>query len=338
MKKLYRSVLALLLVISCIASELLASNMPSYVHLSLIMPISWLAKDGQLILSNSPETVKEQGLLYQDELLGKGRIVYHHVNSTGMREVQLVIWMVNPTSESCLLTLEAKGHKGPSGHYLRAGHEALMDYHFSKQNKSLVIAPYEKQILYCSSPEGWPIGSVLTGMIDIAVTQKVNIYIALISKEYTMEQMESGQLLEKSREERGNFPTLTICHEVYLPNAGSCYYLIEADKEKWLQGYDPTTHQKVINYGNYGIIYKISIHAMATTKVFLCPRGGIFQGMVKWENGEVSLIDRLHVFKVKKEPITIAHLSAGETRTFEYILPCGSAAPVLVGFLIENKN
>lgn len=338
MKRLYRSMLGMLLVISCLANEQLGNNMPSYAHLSPIMPITWLAEDGQLILSNSPETVKKKGLLYQSELLGKGRIVYHHVNDTEAKEVQLVIWLVNPNSEDCLLTLGAEGNMGPSGHYLRAGKEALEAYHFSKQNKSLLISPFEKQILYCSSSSGWPIGTVLTGMMDIAVTQNVSIYIALIPQGCTIDQMESEVLLEKSREERGNFPTLTVCQEVYLPYAGNYYYLIEEDNKKWLQGYDPTTHQKVINYGNYGIIYKISIHAMAPTKVFLCPRGGIFQGMVKWENGDISLIERLHVFKVVKEPIIIAQLSSGETRTFEYILPCGSAAPVLVGFLIENKD
>ena len=70
--------------------------------------------------------------------------------------------------------------------------------------------------------------------------------------------------------------------------------------------------------------------------VFICPRGGIFQGTVRWDNGEIHLIKRKHVFKEIKERIPIGMIKSGEVRTLEYMLPNGSAAPILLGFDINE--
>ena len=73
----------------------------------------------------------------------------------------------------------------------------------------------------------------------------------------------------------------------------------------------------------------------ADTTVILCPRGGIFQGVVRWEDGKLPLVERSHAFKLEKECIAIGKIKKGETKRLDYMLPNGSAAPALLGFWVK---
>lgn len=318
------------------AGLLSASEMSGYELYKRLEPKQIFIQDGTLLLSNSPETVKQTGILYQDQIKGNGRLLFHHVNQTDNAEKKLVIVADNMTEESQMLRISTKATTSPEYHYLRAGEEVLKTYFHNTVEQIYFLEPYERFVLYDSKEMHWPVQTVQSGMIDLEVKDDLRITFAMLERKDTIDVIDSLKELDKDMAPRGTFNCLSKHQYVLLPDNSNAYYLIEENKEGWIKGKDALTEEKAINYGNYGIMYKITLMAMADTEVFICPRGGIFQGMVRWNDGQICYIKRPHVFKVNKERIPLGRLKQGEIKTLEYFLPNGSAAPVLLGFEISK--
>ena len=334
MKRLIQWFLLLGLIVN--AGLLRAGEMAGYEFYKRLQPKQILVQDGTLLLSNSPETVKQTGVLYQDQIKGSGRLLFHHVNQTENAEKKLVIVADNMTEKYQMLRVYRKATIRPDYHYLRAGEEVLKAYFHNTLEQVYFLAPHERIVLYDSKGTNWPVQSVQSGMMDLEVEDDLRITFAMLERNEPIHAIDHLEGLDKDMAPRGTFECLTKYQYVLLPSDGKAYYLIEEDEEDWMQGKDALTEERAINYGNYGIMYKITLMAMADTEVFICPRGGIFQGMVRWDDGQICYIKRPHVFKVNKERIPIGKLKQGEVKTLEYFLPNGSAAPVLFGFEISK--
>ena len=334
MKKLLRWFL--LLSLSVNAGLLSASTMTGYEFYKKLHPKQILIHDGTLLLSNSPETVRQTGILYQDQLKGRGRLLFHHVNQTENREKKLVIVADNITEEPQMLRVYRKAIRPPDYHYLRAGEEVLKAYFHNTVEQIFFLKPHERIVLYDSKGTSWPIQAVQSGMMDLETEDDLKITFAMLERSDSIHVIDALERLNKDMAPRGTFEYLTKYQYIALPGEGKAYYLIEEDEEDWIQGRDALTGERAINYGNYGIMYKITLMAIADTKVFICPRGGIFQGVVRWDDGQIYDIKRPHVFKINKERVPIGEIKQGEVKTLEYFLPNGSAAPVLLDFEINK--
>lgn len=326
------------LVCSCIfyAHRFNANQLAGYEFYKELHPKQIIVEDGTLLLSNSPETIKQTGILYQDFIKGPGRLLFHHVNQTDTSEKKLVIVAENMKADSQMLRLYRKAVMPPHYHYLKAGEEVLRNYFHNTLEQIYFLNPYERVVLYDSVETSWPIQTVQSGMMDLEAKGEVRITFAMLERKDAIEQIDHLPKLEKDKAPRGTFKCLSKAQYVVLPENTNAYYLIEKDKDGWVQGTDALTQEKAINYGNYGIMYKITLMAMGDTEVFICPRGGIFQGIVRWEDSHIRSIKRPHVFKVNKERIPIGQLKQGEVKTLEYFLPNGSAAPILLGFKVSQ--
>ena len=320
-----------------IVMPLSAEVLKGYENYQIIKPLEIPGEDGTLILSNSPETVTRQGILYRENLVGHGRLVFHHVNATSKEDQRLVIIIKNLTPCEQRFEVNKEGYATPHYHYLEAGNTLLNAYYQCYTSRTFFLEPNAEMVLYDSSPFVWKNQMVLSGMLDVYATGKVEIMFAMIGKQDSISKVNHLKVLETDSAPRGTFNGLTKYQYVVLPKGQNTYYLIEDSKDGWLRGIDYSTGKPAINYGNYGVLYKIKLIAKEDMKVFICPRGGIFQGTVRWDNGETYLIERKHVFKEIKERIPIGVIKSGETRTLEYMLPNGSAAPVLLGFDIINE-
>lgn len=309
---------------------------PGYEEYEQIRPYEILGEEGTLLLSNSPETVKESGILYQEKICGKGRIVFHHVNGTGKDDKKLLITVKNTSLQSQMLIVDKEGYAPPLYHYLEAGNQLLNKYYDCKTSKVFFLEPDEWIILYDSTPLCWKQQMVLSGMLDIYATDSLDVTFSVIEKGAPVKCIDTLKKLEMDLAPRGTFSCLTKYQYVWLNGEKNSYYLIEDEETDWVRGRDNLTGKTAVNYGNYGILYKIKLAASEDVQVFVCPRGGIFQGTVRWEDGKTHLIARKHVFKVKKERIDIGTIKKGEVRTLEYILPNGSAAPILIGFDVNK--
>ncbi|MBP3887987.1 MAG: hypothetical protein J6F30_10155 [Cellulosilyticum sp.] len=331
-----KKILIYIIIVSCMLYiPLSAAPLPEYKNYQYIKPSEILGEDGTLILSNSPETVKEKGILYCEQLLGKGRLVFHHVNATHENDQRLLIVVKNLTKSEQRFEVHQEGYSMPHYHYLEAGNRLLKDYYGCMTSKVYFLKPDEQMVLYDSAPYEWKQQMVLSGMLDVYATNQVEILFAVIGKNDTLDCLSELKALDIDLAPRGTFTSLTKYQYIILPKKQNAYFLIEDEKTDWLKGVDRLTGKCAINYGNYGVLYKVQLIAQEDTTVFVCPRGGIFQGIIRWENGEMIQVARKHFFKTIKERINIGVIKKNEVRTLEYILPNGSAAPILLGFDIN---
>ena len=82
--------------------------------------------------------------------------------------------------------------------------------------------------------------------------------------------------------------------------------------------------------------YRVTVTATVDTGVILNPRATNFRGAIKWDgdSSKVYNIPESGSFTADtSKAAVLGIIKAGETRTFEYMLPNGSAAPILIGFI-----
>jgi len=309
--------------------------LPGYENYKPIKPYEIREEKGTLILSNSPETVRESGILYKEKFKKKGRLVFHHVNATQKDDKKLLITIKNCSTNAQLFVINQIGCGPPFYNYLEAGNHLLKAYFKDFNSRVYFLQPNECLAIYDSSPWMWKPNMVLSGMMDIYATDEVEVTFVLTEKWKNEEQIKDLKILERDLAPRGTFGCLTKYQYIEVCGKQDTYYLIEDEVEDWIKGKDSLTGKEAVNYGNYGVLYKIIIYAKEEVEVFICPRGGVFQGTVCWEDGQTHIIARAHAFKTEKERIDIGKIEKGEVRTLNYILPNGSAAPVLIGFDIS---
>lgn len=321
----------ILIMLLGVCMQIQGKELPKYNQMLHLKPYEVILEDGTLLLSNSPECVMTSGLLYQDTLTGKGRLVYHHTNGTKRQDLVLMIMIENKMPQGQMLHLKQIGQTKSCYNYLLAGEKVLEQYY--KQQPSLIswLAPGEKRILYQSVPNTWKPDTVLSGMIDLEVEGTVMVHFYAVPKSTSIEALQQCKPLAKDEAPRGTFHYLTKHHYVAIPPQ-SAYYLIEEAPSAWLIGKDALTNEIAINHGNYGVVYHITMLATQDTQVFVSPRGGIFQGLIRWQGKKNIRIYTPHAFKTKRQCVKLGVLKKGETQEMEYILPNGSAAPILIGF------
>ena len=101
--------------------------------------------EGSMIMSDSPEEVIREGILYRDAINGNGRILIHHINkfsdsSVAWGSKRLVVVAENTSNVPVTLTLSNKTIKGPVTDILFLGQKLLYDY----------LAGSEDELLYCN--------------------------------------------------------------------------------------------------------------------------------------------------------------------------------------------
>ena len=71
--------------------------------------------------------------------------------------------------------------------------------------------------------------------------------------------------------------------------------------------------------------------------VILNPRADIFRGAIRWQDEGTFLAPANGYFmNTSKKAVMLGVIKAGETRTLEYMLPNGSSAPILLGFVPKS--
>ena len=106
-----KKILIYIIIVNCMLYiPISAVPLPEYKNYQYIKPCEILGEDGTLILSNSPETVKEKGILYCEQLLGKGRLVFHHVNATHENDQRLLIVVKNLTKSEQRFEVHQEGY------------------------------------------------------------------------------------------------------------------------------------------------------------------------------------------------------------------------------------
>lgn len=302
----------------------------------IVTPVSTV--EGKFILSDSPESVTQNGILYADYVEGVGRVNFHHFNkfSNDPKNHKLVIMAENVTTMPVTITLKDKILKGPSSDTLYIGQLLLFDYFKGNGYISYTLQPGEKMFLIDTENKSWDVGTGFSGQFDMTTSGKVKLTFAAVNKGTTVDKMANLNLpiLAKSVHTRGSFNVTGLNYEITAPGDRETYFVLGKGAEEWTPGVDALTGEIVANRGNYGVVYKLAITAEEDMGIILNPRGGAFRGAVRINNMFTYTVPRNSFFGAdSSKAAVITTVKKGETVILEYSLPNGSASPILFGLI-----
>ena len=292
---------------------------------------------GKLIMSDSPEEVTREGIMYRDTISGQGRLIFHHINAfknvSSANRKRLVIVVQNKESRNVTLTINNEAIKGPVDDVVSLGQKTLYDYFKGSKTRTITLKPGEKTYLY-DSKTAWRENTCISGLVDVNTSGKVQFTFATVTQSTTLTTMDNMELFYKSVHPRGTYDEIGINYSVSVPGGKPTKLILGKDDDEWVKGHDALLESSIVNKGNYGVLYKIKITATEDTGVFLNPRASVFKGAVKWTGqGVYNIPTSQGIQSDINKAACLGIVRAGQTKTLEYMLPNGSAAPVLIGFV-----
>ncbi|MDP5275925.1 stalk domain-containing protein [Chengkuizengella axinellae] len=289
--------------------------------------------DRKLLVSDSPEVIKEQGILYQDTIDGKARLYANHIN--GMQEnVTFAILATNETDEDIKITTTNSGEVMPTPLVNLMGHIASVDFLLDEDPDSYNVVKANETIFYKIYPDFLPQSGVNT-FYDIQTDGELTFsFVAM--EDADIDEFEDGDYdpLDYDGHVRGSFPASDIYIEANPSGKPLTepYRLSIGDENvlPYLEGYDELDNdrEEVINKGHYGMTYNITIDNPGEVVVLLRPRGGAFKGPMKI-NGELIMAPTSGVL-THLSGVYILKRTTGYEKTLDIELtpPAGSAFPV----------
>lgn len=240
---------------------------------------------GKLLFSDSPETVPNDGIMYQDVVKGDTRLFFHHVNGTKTPK-KIVVLLENATDQVAHVTVSQYGLGGPGLDYLEVGKKVQEDY-LNGGNAYLIDIPNKESRSLIPSLDHSIVETdmLVNGMYDFTTDQPVNVKIMMMPVDVDIQEFAAtAKVLPPdpgSNRLRGTFPgkdRLVVPGQVYDASVHGLVALTLADNhiDPYVKGVDATDGTPTTNYGNYGIVYKIFVPTTSNGKIayYLNPRGG----------------------------------------------------------------
>ena len=326
---------------------------------------------GKLIFSDSPEYVKEDGILYSDVVKGDARILFYHLNDTNVNK-HLAVVVENISNKFNTIDITRGATTEPSADFLKVGKSVQTNYMANDFHDSVYMLKGDKKLLQDSM--GSVIikpGQLVYGVYDFYAAHPVRISVIMYPQATDpIEFMKQAKVLPKDEQQlRGTFNrmnrTLKV-KKVYDPKKDGIGYVMIADNvnDLYKTGIDATDGSKVVNFGNYGINYEIKLKTKNNSKTRICltPLGGSYAGAMraiyKGESevfltpkgkiffGNLTPKEPEHVKKSREEGLALlttytelAELGtySGEV-SFEYSPPGASNLPVHIILMPDDKE
>ena len=241
----------------------------------------------RLLLSDSPEMVYSDGILYQDKVQGDVRLFFHHVNcNSGARQLEVLLENNGPKAARVLVTRHGLG--GPGYDWMAVGKAAMTEYLACGKQYQLTIPPGGSLSLAESITEYAVLSNMLiNGIFDFVTDNPLTVKVMMLPMyEDSREFSRQAKVLPPDKYRlRGTFEgadRLIIPLKAYEPGIDGAQALTLADNriDRYLTGVDATDGAKVINYGNYGVVYRIFLPSRnrGNFKCYLTPLGGDYAG------------------------------------------------------------
>ena len=272
---------------------------------------------GTLIFSDSPEYVRQNGILYTDTVEGDARILFYHLNDTNIRK-RFAIIFENHASTTNIIRITRGGMTQPNKNYFSVGKIAQTMYMEGNFQDKIELKCYERKVYqpftFLLNP-----GQLIHGMCDLIVPKPVKIFLLMYpEEEEALDFLSVAEVLPKDEHRlRGTFKqmnrTLTLKRPYDSERDGLGYILIGDNvNDPFKRGIDATDGSEVINYGNYGITYTLNFNTRFMTDFYLSPLGGHYAGALRYKyygtSGVIQTPARQLFFgdKTPPEPPTVA--------------------------------
>ncbi|TVY11736.1 stalk domain-containing protein [Paenibacillus cremeus] len=237
--------------------------------------------DRPLIVSDSPETFKGKGYLYQEKVNGKARLYADHVNGTD-RKMKFAIVVRNPYPDrSVTIKTTNQGEVYPSIYANLIGNEATIGFLQNENagmSDSMVLGPYESAY-YKVMPDFYP-GQGMNVLYDVETDGDAYFSFVAMEQGDTLKDIGGYPRLPYSGNVRGTFSVSAVTWDVYASDLTkpSSFAIGDGTSDKFVTGADFLTLEPSLNLGNYGVVYKIHIDKPSKMALLVLPRGGVFKG------------------------------------------------------------
>ncbi|MCC5467592.1 copper amine oxidase [Pelosinus baikalensis] len=249
---------------------------------------------GKLVLSDSPEMVSNDGIMYQDTVSGDIRLFFHHVNATEVPK-KIVVLLENYGKDTAHITVVQHGLGGPSLDYLQVGKEVQQEY-LEGGNLYLIEVPCKESRSLISSLDHSIVepNMLVNGMYDLKIDHPVIVRVMMMPLDADIAEFAAkAKVLPADPGEhrlRGTFEgkdRLIVGKHTYdgMKSGSVAVTLADNHLDQYVRGIDATDGTPTLNYGNYGIVYKIYLPSTSGDEIsyYLNPRGGEYAGWLGLE-------------------------------------------------------
>lgn len=256
---------------------------------------------GTLIFSDSPEYVKEDGILYSDVVEGDARVLFYHLNDSKTNK-KIAVVIENVVDKPNIVKITRGGTAEPSNKFLAVGKAVQAAYMRSDFQETLYMSSGDKQVLQRSMDNVIiKPGQLIYGVYDFNATHRVRVTVLMCpSSSDPIEFLNTARILPKDEQRlRGTFKRMNrtiTAKKIYDPEKDGIVYIVLADNvnDVYKTGIDATDGSQVVNFGNYGINYKIDLRTKKNnlTRICLSPLGGYYAGAMtaNFEDGTSNVI------------------------------------------------
>lgn len=291
-----------------------------------------------LLVSDSPETFRETGILYQDTINGKARLYADHINGTPDK-MQFTIQARNLTAQPITLRTTNKGEVTPSVYANLIGHVASVDFllHEPVYTAPLVIQPGQTAI-YVQMPDLYP-NQGINLIYDVETDGQLQIaFVAGLANALPINPFDTYKALDYTGHIRGNFVSSDKRWDVDLTTFTVPSRLVIGDgiEDTYVQGFDIQRQMQVTNTGNYGMIYTIHADKPRKMAVMLIAKGGPFKGPFVID-GQFMMAPSSGIISAHQSVQILARTTGTEDSfNLEFTPPAGSAFPINLIFYPLN--
>ncbi|MEF2244463.1 MULTISPECIES: stalk domain-containing protein [unclassified Paenibacillus] len=292
-----------------------------------------------LLMSDSPETFKELGILYQDKINGKGRLYADHINGTE-ETVSFAILATNTSDHDVTIKTTNKGEVYPSIYAHLIGSEAMVDFLMGEDKQEQMVIPSGQTFVYKQFPDFHPSQGVNL-MYDVETDGEIQFTFAA-DKAVSSAMLDLPKLAFNGHI-RGTFQTTGFDWKVDLSEKGLTaplkLVLGDGKVDPFVQGYDPQRGTEAVLSGNYGTVYKIHSEKPRKMAIMLLAKGGYFKGPFKI-NGEMMKAPASGVLTAFDGMVMLAKTTGREqSLDIEFSPPAGSAFPInLIFYPLEELD
>lgn len=303
-------------------------------------------RGGTLLLSDSPEMVAADGILYQDKVEGNVRLFFYHVNaSNDVKKMDVIV--ENTSRNTAHVTVSRHSLSGPDYAWMSVGKEAITSYLAGSEAYQINIPAGGAMPLSASMSDNVLMPNMLiNGIFDFVTDQPVTVKVIMLpvleeSKKFS----KTAKILPPDQVHlRGTFAGANrqiVPAQPYDPVLDGLVALTLADNkiDPYLEGIDATDGSKVVDYGNYGVVYQILFPSRSIGKIayYLVPMGGEYAGAigikhpdVKWS--PLAVPPNMVYFGKNKsgDSAFLGTYDCGDTLSFTFSPPGASNLPVRI--------
>jgi hypothetical protein len=302
------------------------------------------ASSGVLLMSGSPETPTQSGLLYQDTLTaatgnaGPVRVMAYHANGLG-RPARLLLLARNLSGQPIPINVLRQGSAVTFGPDPLIGQQMLLRYFSSGPRPARTLSPGEQVVMYDSGVLA-P-GRVASLLLDLNSGAGLQLTVVMIAQDGRTASVAADvaalpTLPRDIKHQRGTFlgANRTLQAEFPADVGTPLRWVLSGPDDPPLQGQDMLTGVPQILLGNYGVLYTLRVSGAAGRVLAASPRGGPYRGSLLLQDGFRSsqvLLGQGRALKDSAAPAALWSLRSPEFQ-LQIVPASGSSLPLALLF------